>query len=271
MAYKSLSDFNKNDISINQNYKSFYKFGSEINNQVESPFNASNPLTYTMFPTMGNQFQHGSSVSSILNTTYNPRAETYMSQRCSTEWDGFCDAYRILNVDTYWPNSAVIDSVAYNMAQGFLRNNRPTVGEVMIRNAVNRKFLSFPFETPNIEQFDPNTANSPNIAMYSNYINSPSYIQNLKKINIDQDDHIELMLNYPTPCFDVLVRLYLGYIRKEPTTETIKGTKLEKYFNEHKNMIESFLDENFYKIPSFQLKGNQTLQMATCSEKKRNI
>ena len=157
------------------------------------------------------------------------------------------------------------------MAQGFLKNNRPTVGEIMIRNAVNRKFLSFPFETPNIEQFDPNTANSPDIEIYSNYINSPSYINSFENIDIEEDEHIDLMLNYPTPCFDVLVRLYLGYIRNEKTMEMIKETKLEKYFTENKDMIEGFLNENFYKIPSYQLKGNQTFKMSTCTEKKRNI
>ena len=260
MAYKLLSDFDKNKISTNEDYNSFSKFGSSINNQVESPFNASNPLTYSMFPGMGNQFQHGSSVSSMLNTTYNPSAETFMSQRCSTKWDGFCNAYHILNVDTYWPNSAVIDSVAYNMAQGFLKNNRPTVGEILIRNSVNRKFLSFPFETPNVEQFDPNTANSPEIKIYSNYINSPSYVNDLKKINIDEDEHIELMLEYPTPCFDVLVRLYLAYIRKEPSYEKILKTKLEKFFQKNREMIETFLNDNFSKIPSYHLKSNQNLQ-----------
>ena len=84
MAYKLLSEVDKNEISVNQDYKSFYKFGNAINNQVESPFNAAVLLTYSLFPTMGNQFQHGSSVSSMLNTTYNTRVETYMSQRCST-------------------------------------------------------------------------------------------------------------------------------------------------------------------------------------------
>ena len=269
-AYKSLYDVDKNNVNINTDYKSFRNFGNAINNQVNSPFNSANPLTYTMFPTMGNQFQHGSSVSANLNTTYNPRAQSFISQRCSIRWDGFCEAYRILNQDTYWPNSAVVDSVAYTNAQSFLRNNRPTVGEVMIRNAISRKFLDFPFETPNREQFDPNTANSPEILLYSNYINSPSYIKDLSSIDFSQDEHIRLLLEYPTPCFDVIVRLYLGYIRKEPTTSSIKNTPLDTYFKNNKNLIESFLDENFKRIPSYQLLGNQVVQMSTCTSKKRN-
>ena len=36
------------------------------------------------------------------------------------------------------------------------------------------------------------------------------------------------MLNYPTPCFDVLVRLYLGYIRNEKTMDKIKENKIRK-------------------------------------------
>lgn len=271
MAYKLLSEFDKNNTSVNNNYKSFLHFGKAINNQVVSPFNASNPLTYSMFPTLGNQFQHGSSISTMLNTTYNPRTEAFISERCSKTWDGFCKAYYDINIDNYWPNSAVIDVVAYSKAQQFLRNNRPTVGEIMIRNACNRKFISFPYETPSKEQFDPNTANSPDITMYSNYINSPSFIIDLENIDIDKDEHINLLLEHPTPCFDVLIRLYLGFIRKEPTTEKINGTKLEKYFKENKTMMEIFLNENFQSIPSFNQNPSQPLKMATCSSKKRNI
>ena len=69
------------------------------------------------------------------------------------------------------------------------------------------------------------------------------------------------MLENPTPCLDVLARLYLGCVRKEPTTEAIKGTRLEKFFNENKVLIEDFLDQAVGIVDSFQI--GPILQMST--------
>lgn len=269
MAYRTFSELDENIETNNKNYKSFIQYGSAINNQVESPFNASNPLTYCLFPTMGTSFQHGSSIAQDLTTTYNPKCEYFMAERCSLQWDGFCEAYKVLNIDTYWPNSAVIDSKAYTFAQQYLKNNRPTVGEIMIRNSVNLKFIAFPGVSPDVEQFDPNTANSPDIKMYSNYITTPSVIKSLKNINIEKDEHVSLMLEYPTPCFDVLARLYLGFIRGEPTTKKIKGTRLEKFFQNNETLFNSFIQQAISVVNSFQVKPIS--QISTCTNAKRNI
>lgn len=269
MAYKTFSELDENKDTNNKNYENFFEYGNPINNQVESPFNASNPLTYCMFPTMGTSFQHGSSIAQDLTTTYNPKCEAFMAERCSLQWDGFCEAYKTLNIDTYWPNSAVIDSRAYTFAQQYLKNNRPTVGEILIRNTVNIKFLEFPGVSPDMEQFDPNTANSPLIKMYSNYITTPSVIRSLKNIDIEKDEHITLMLENPTPCFDVLARLFLGFQRKEPTTEKIKNTRLETFFKQNKDLFETFVKQAVVSIDSFQIRP--ITQMSTCSHKKRNI
>lgn len=269
MAYKTFSELDKNIDSINDDYEKFIQYGYPINNQVNSPFNASNPLTYCMFPTMGTSFQHGSSISNDLTTTYNPKCEYFMAERCSLKWDGFCEAYKTLNVDTYWPNSGVIDSRAYTFAQQYLKNNRPTVGEILIRNSVNLKFLNFPGVSPDIEQFDPNTANSPDIKMYSNYITTPSTIKSLNNIDMNKDEHISLMLENPTPCFDVLARIYLGCLRKEPTTDKIKESRLDNFFQQNKVLFENFINQAVVHVPSFKI--GPIPKMSTCSEKKRNI
>lgn len=266
MAYRTFSELDENtDIKYNKNYKEFIQYGNAVNNQVNSPFNASNPLTYCLFPTMGTSFQHGSSIANDLTTTYNPKCEYFMAERCSLEWDGFCEAYKLLNIDTYWPNSGVIDSTAYTFAQNFLKNNRPTVGEIMIRNSVNIKFLAFPGVTPDVEQFDPNTANSPNVNVYSNYITTPSIIKSLDKIDIEKDQHIGLMLDNPTPCFDVLSRIYLGFQRKEPTTQKIKGTRLEKFFQQNNTLFDSFLQQAIYRVDSFKI--GYVKNKSACSNK----
>ena len=43
---------------------------------------------------------------------------------------------------------------------------------------------------------------------------SKDVVTSLENIDMDTDEHINLLLEHPTPCFDVLVRLYIGYIRR---------------------------------------------------------
>ena len=56
-------------MSAHRNYTKYIDFGKDVNNQVKSPFNASNPLTYCMFSTLGTQFMHGSSTSNYYMET----------------------------------------------------------------------------------------------------------------------------------------------------------------------------------------------------------
>lgn len=235
---------------MNQNYQTFYEFGKEINEQVESPFNASNPLTYCLTPTLGSQFMHGSTSSRLLYDTNNHACSSYMSQKCAEKWDGFCEAYQLLNVDTYWPNDAPIDARAFTFAQGFLRNNRPTVGQVLVRNSVNIRFLEYPKLFYSQEPFDPNVANSPLIKRYSNYNTGPSIIKPIN--NIDKNEHILLMLKNPKVCFDVLARLYLGFARGEKNTRNFHNTILHEYFVENKTMFENFLQQALGNVASYQ-------------------
>ncbi len=269
MNYKNFSEIENNSVSVNNNYTPFHDFGKMINNQVESPFNASNPLTYCLFPTMGNQFQHGSSTASVLNTTYNPSCEYFMAERCSKSWDGFCEAYKVLNIDNYWPNVGVVDGTAYSTAQEFLRFNRPTVGDILIRNAVAFKCLEYPFLDFSKTPFDPTTANSPMIKVYSNFTTSPSIIREIK--NVDKDEHISLMLDNPVVCFDVLARLYLSVLRNEKYSNQFRGTRLESYFKSNQQQLDLFLKQAVDMIPSFKLTSNSLHQYSTCSKKMKNL
>ena len=263
MNYKQFGNLGTDSVSINDNYTRYLQFGSAMNDQVKSPFNAANPLTYCLFPSLGSQFQHGSSTSNLLKTTYNPNCEYFMAERCSKEWDGFCEAYRKINLDTYWPNVGVIDALAYNNAQVYLKNNRPTVGEVLVRNAVNIKLLDFPYQQETKTQFDPNTANSPDITIYPNYTMSPSF---LKKItNVESDPHVTLMLDNPTPCFDVLSRIYLGILRNEPNAQPYVGSRVQKYFSEHESLFVGFLRQAISLVPSYTITPKQDHVYQSCT------
>ena len=78
-----------------------------------------------MFPTLGSQFMHGSSTSNLLYGNYNQACETFMAEHCAQHWDGFCEAYQKMNIDSYWPNSGVIDAYAF-CTDGKTCNNSST-------------------------------------------------------------------------------------------------------------------------------------------------
>lgn len=238
-------------MSKQQYYTSFLEFGKGINDQVESPLNPANPLTYCMFPTVGSQFTHGSASSGLLYDTNNVNCMSFMAERCRSEWDGFCDGYVDLNVDTYWPNVAVIDTSAFELAQFFLKKKN-TVGENLIRNTVQRRFISYPNQSPTYQPFDYNTANSPMIAVYANNVNSYSVLQNLD--HPDSDLHVLKMMQYPQACFDVLARIYLGVIRREPQASKITpNTTLGRFLHLQQELLDSFLAIALPRVQSFQL------------------
>lgn len=232
-------------------YSNIIDFGSQINNQSNSPFNAANPLTYCMFPTLGTQFMHGSSTSNLLYGNYNQACESFMAQHCAQNWDGFCDAYQKMNVDSYWPNSGVIDAYAFTFAQAFLKNNAPTVGQNLVRNTMNIVFLEYPKAIYQIAPFDPNTANSPNIKYYSNMNPGPSVIKPIKDINNNQD--VKRLIENATPCFDVIARLYLGFLRKEKNTENFANTILEEFFSRNKCILDNYLNQAIQTLGSYQV------------------
>lgn len=230
-------------------YTRIIDFGKGMNDQVCSPLNPSNPLNYCIFPTLSSQFTHGSASSGLLYDTNNINCMSFMSERCKDEWDGFCSGYQELNVDTYWPNAAVIDTAAFELAQFFIKKKN-TVGENVLRNACQRRFISYPGVQPSLQPFDFNTANSPPIAIYPNLITTSSVLQNLE--NPDHDQHVLLMLQNPSVCFDVLARIYLGWLRKETSTRYLKNSLLEKYFKSENAIFDAFLEIALPRLQSFQ-------------------
>ena len=209
---------------------------------------ASNPLTYCMVPTLNSQFFHGSLSGGLIYGNQNSNCMNFMAERCSTEWDGFCQAYLDLNVDTYWPNEAVMDAVAYNSVKTFF-NLKPTIGQDLLRNSCYRRFISIPDSRPSMQQFDNTVPNSPLLTIYNNYTTTYSRVQNL--IDINNDVLVKKMLQYPAICFDVLARIYLAHLRNEEGVE-IKNTILEKFFQENQKILNQFVAMAIRFIPSFQ-------------------
>lgn len=234
---------------MTRTYARFIDFGKGINDQVKSPLNPSNPLSYCLFPTLNSQFIHGSSSSGLLYDTNNANCTNFMAQRCEENWDGFCDAYQMVNVDTYWPNTAAIDSKAFELAQFFL-SNTPSVGDNLLRNTVYLRFIRLPDENVSVQPFDPNVANSPTVNLFTNMVTTPSHLHNLD--DVDNDSYTQKMLENPKVCFDVLARIYLGHLRREASTVHLTGTRLLEFLERNASLFQRFLDVASTRLASFQ-------------------
>lgn len=237
-----------------KNYARIIDFGKGMNEQAKSPLNPANPLSYCMFPTLNSQFIHGSLSSGLLYDTNNAACTNFMAERCVDSWDGFCDAYQMLNVDSYWPNTASIDSQAFDLAQFFIQN-RPSVGDNLVRNTMYRRFIVLPDECPSVQPFDPTVAASPPVTIYQNSVTSSSRLRNLD--DVDNDPWVSKMVENPRVCFDVIARIYLGVVRQEPEAVKIPGTLFAKFLERNANLLEKFLDMAVPRLQSFQ-QGNVT-------------
>ncbi|MAI15014.1 MAG: hypothetical protein CMM15_13450 [Rhodospirillaceae bacterium] len=225
---------------MSRNYKKSINFCPELNQAEKSPFNADNPLTYCLFPTLGSQFTHGSSSSNLLYGTYNPSCQNFMAEYCSKDWNKFCDTYEILNTDKSKPNNAARDPENFTYAQRFLKNNEPTLGEMLIRNTVSLRFIDFPFIGKRQEPFDSSISGSPTITIYENKNVGPSVIKPIS--NINDNVFIHKMLHNQKACFDVIARLYAGFVNGEANTHNFRNSILEKFFVENQNVLNYFLN-----------------------------
>jgi len=231
-------------------YSKFINFGKAINSNVNNNFNAANPITYCLVPTLGSQFSHGSTSSGQLYSNMNTNCTNYMIERCKNNWDEYCQTFVELNTDSYWPNLAVIDTLAYTNAKQFF-NIKTTIGQDLIRNVMYHRYICTERNESTREQFDPNVANSPYIQLYDNNVQYYSKLKNLDK-NIDKDKYIDKMIENAKICMDVLGRIYLGYIRKEIN---ILNTRLEKFLKDNQSIFNSFIEQAILLVPSFQIQN----------------
>jgi hypothetical protein len=155
----------------------------------------------------------------------------------------------MINVDNYWPNTASIDSKAFDLAQYFIQN-KPSVGDNLVRNTAYRRFIRLPDECPSVQPFDPNVAASPTVSIYQNLVASSSHLHHLD--DVDNDPWIAKMVENPKVCFDVLARIYLGVQRKEAAASNIPGTHFHQFLQRNADLFERFLEVALPRLQSFQ-------------------
>ena len=133
--------------------------------------------------------------------------QNYMADRCSgtynvnETWDNYCDIYARVNQDTVRPNQGAINQTAAAIYPS-TRKSR-TVGELLLRNSLERKFLLYPNWGVEMEQFDPNIANSPYYRL-AKCSTSGAIVGHIDKSTIDNDPLMNAALNNDTACADVL-------------------------------------------------------------------
>lgn len=245
-------------------YASFGNFGSSMNPRINDPFDPSNPLSYAVLPSYGQVFLHGATGDSVLlNRVYAPNCMNFMAEYGAIHGgDPFVLGYMSVNLDTYWPNMAVIDresmTTAYNMF-----NVQPTLGEMLQHNASERRFIEFPSVPFYFEPFDPMTANSPMVKFFAQTGTVGNVIlKNLdkKENDVDNDFWVQMMVENPNPVLDIWVRIWLAVQKKEID---VQGTIIESFLNLKSSKLKLLYDVlqkaqgGQYDVPQFTVSPKQ--------------
>ena len=216
-------------------YAQYLNFGQSTNNNIKSPNDTSNPLTYCMLQTCNSKFIHGSTAAN-----YNPRCpecQTYMKEIATglhgyKVWNNYCEAYTQLNTDTIWANSSAINTMAFSIYNSSVINKN-TVGDNLLRNALELycvKYTGYNFQHI---PFDPNVAASPYINIPNSLFNNCMAIVVLPN-DIDNDPLISRVLQTPKICTDVLAYIWAAVFNvapqvvrlNKPLSKKFKGSKL---------------------------------------------
>jgi hypothetical protein len=197
-------------MSKSYSYKTLVNFGANTVNPVDDP------MSYVI-PSNDAVFIHGA--DSINKLGDSKQGQAYLSQYCSTEWDGFCEAYsrtgelnRVNQID-------------------ILRNANTlnlTTGEILIRNTAIEKYITNVADSCElkIEQYDQTVSNSPNI-FYRNGVCRPQF--SVDPSTIENDPVMNKILNKPEIADDILENIYKN-MKKQGKLDQLKGTRLGYYY-----------------------------------------
>jgi hypothetical protein len=213
------------------NYRPINKLGGNILSPVDDP------LTYCVAgDTLDNLFLHGA-ISNTISSQYNVNGQAFMSDRCSKNWDGYCE-YASANTNNSFPNmlSSVADSsdTLYLQPDGTRKN--ATNGEILIHNSFAKKYMTNFGECKSCQPFDPLVADSPEICTYNFNNSSPIFeVRDDQIQGLDNDIVLNKILNNPKIGKTILINIYNTMSRKG-TLFKLSNTRLG----------------NFYKSPGFQ-------------------
>ena len=237
-------------------YANFFDFGKSLNNNIAYTNDPANPLTYSIMPNYNTHFNHGPTAHFM--STYTTASTTYMKELAvgmhgaDKIWNTYCQAYYRANPNRYWMNMGAINSQAFNLVNS-VANPKNTVGQNLLRNALELYCIRYPSATFKQEQYDPNIANSPFINI-STGLPGNCQAQIVLPADPDNDRLINQALQDPTACTDVLTYIWAAVMKKMPghlnLRQSLKQSKLydhlqskSKYYEYWLNVIMNGLGE----------------------------
>lgn len=199
---------------------------STLGNLSQAVTQSNDPLTYCMFNTYDSKFQHGSS-SNRLNP-YNQACQAFMEDRCSKNWDTFCDMWASsLHQTQQYPNTQQFCNQGNQIIE-----NGITVGQSLIGNSLMRRFCTFPNCEMVTEPFDPTVANSPWITYYNTDSCIPVCSVDPKTINSDPIMNKALQPENVMSSITVLQNI-CNNARRNGTD--LSGTRIGEFCNAYNN------------------------------------
>ena len=227
-------------------YANFFEFGKSLNNNIHYVNDPANPLTYAVMPNYNTQFNHGPTANYI--RPYTESSTIYMKELANglhganEYWNTYCQAYYFVNTEIRI-NLGSINRLAFG-AINSLSTPKNTVGQNLLRNALELYCIHYPSATYKKEQYDPNIANSPIIKIpHSLCGNCPAIVKFPKYP--DNDNIINAVLKDPLVCTDVLCyiwaaifnpnNIYKIRLANANLTPQQKNSKLYKYLKDKTN------------------------------------
>ena len=196
-----------------------------------------NPLSFCSFRSLDSSFLHGSGSVGIKPSGV--ECMSYMADKCSDKWDGFCRGIYETNQRNYFPNTAAVAN--NNIAECGVSNSQSnTIGGNMLRNSLERKFIRYHKQSYNDTLFDPNMTDGAKYRRFKTLSASASYTVHMDPSTIDNDDIVNMVLKNPYPCADVLARIYGVYKRGKLS---LGGTRLGKHLDANSNYYGNLLKD----------------------------
>ena len=231
-----------NKYSQSSQYAKYINHGKSINTNINKSSDVQNPLTSCIFPNIiDNQFLHGSTGANYIS--HCKECQNYMADRCSgmykesETWDKYCKMYVKANTDTVRANQAAIDQ---RTAVLYPSTRTPrTIGEKLLRNSLERRFLIHQNTSFEMVQFDPNISNSPYYRM-PKCATSGAIVRHIDKATIDNNPLMNAALENYTACIDVLSLIWAKW---KMGKLDLSGTKMEASFKTNNNQYQEIYNQ----------------------------
>jgi len=225
-------------------YANFFKFGKSLNNNIGLVNDPANPLTQAIIPDYNTHFNHGPTAH--WSRTWDSQSTAYMKELANgmhgatTDWNQYCETYYIVNTET-WPNVGAINAKAFTTINS-IAIPKNTVGQNLLRNALELHCIYYPSATFKKVQFDPNIANSPIVNIPHLLCGNCPAIVYLTP-DLDNNRIINAVLKDPLTCTDVLCYIWAALFH--PNNES--NIRLSNKNRDNKAHTKSKLYQYLYK------------------------